>query len=242
MDVLTRLDRLERENKLLKRIFLLSATVLGAFVLMAQAPSSKTIEAEKIVLRTGGRIFAELGIDSSGTPALAFFNDKHDRVAEYRSGDAMIVKQDRMSLWNADVLTLSGPEGHLDLQPINFSIRDNKNGLGEISMGMKPSLQTNGAIEPVLFLSGNNGQGFIQMSSMEGLHLEPGSHKGQALPGGTIDISPFGPSIEITDQKGFRSTLGNVKLTVERSGEDRFTSASSLVMFDKNGKVIWSAP
>jgi len=65
---------------------------------------------------------------------------------------------------------------------------------------------------------------------------------GQVLPGGFVDVSAEGPSIEVEDQRGFKSTIGNVRLTVERSGQERSTSDLSIVLFAKDGKVIWSAP
>jgi len=52
LTVLERLDRLERQNRRLKRAGLLVLTAVGALLLMGQAtPKSRTIEAEKFVLK-----------------------------------------------------------------------------------------------------------------------------------------------------------------------------------------------
>jgi hypothetical protein len=51
-----------------------------------------------------------------------------------------------------------------------------------------------------------------------------------------------GPALELTDARGFKSTLGVTRLTVTRTGADETTSAASLVMFDEKGKVIWRQP
>jgi hypothetical protein len=241
-DVLIRLDKLEKENRLLKRGGLSALVLLGAFVLMGQAPS-KIIEAEKLILRSGSHTYAELGIDSSGTPALTFFDDSGKTVSQYRRGEASIFGKDgSWSYLTEDRLMLTGPEGHIDLEPIRLSITDTKSGLGKISLGMESSLKREGVVEPEMHFLGNNGRGFVQLSAIEGLHLEPGMFHGQVLPGGFVDISADGPSIEVQDQRGFKSTIGNVKLTIERSGQERSTSASSIVLFAKDGKVIWSAP
>lgn len=242
-DVLTRIDKLERENRRLKRGGLVVLLLTGTFVLMGQAPSNKIIEAEKLILRSGSHTYAELGIDSSGTPALSFFDDSGKRVAEYRRGGASIFGKDgAWSHWTEDQFVIEGREGHIDLAPIQLSITDTKNGLGLISLGMHASWKHEGVVEPEMYFTGNNGRGFTHLSAIEGLHLEPGMFHGQVLPGGFVDISADGPSIEVEDQRGFKSTIGNVKLTVERSGQERSTSASSIVLFAKDGKVIWSAP
>jgi hypothetical protein len=144
-DLRTRLDKLERENRLLKRGGLAVLVLLGSIVLMAQAQGSKVIEAEKLILRTGSHTYAELGIDASGTPALSFFDESGKRVAEYRRGDASIFGKDgAWSYLTSDQFMITGREGHIDLAPIALSIRDTKNGLGLISLGMHTSLEHKG--------------------------------------------------------------------------------------------------
>jgi len=50
------------------------------------------------------------------------------------------------------------------------------------------------------------------------------------------------PSLVIKDAQGFYAQLGSADLVTTRTGEERQTSAASLVLFGKDGKVIWSAP
>jgi hypothetical protein len=58
---------------------------------------------------------------------------------------------------------------------------------------------------------------------------------------GLFGISDNGPFLLLADKHGFESRLGAVE-TEGQSGETRRRSAASLVMFGKDGKVIWSAP
>lgn len=50
------------------------------------------------------------------------------------------------------------------------------------------------------------------------------------------------PSMTLTDSVGFETEIGGVQLTSQRTGEARQGSAASLVLLDKTGKAIWSAP
>jgi hypothetical protein len=76
---------------------------------------------------------------------------------------------------------------------------------------------------------------------------------GDLLPGGPsltlsgkggnfVDVNSSPPSIEIQDSKGFTMALGTVDLTTPRTGGTRQTSAASIVLSDKDGNVLWSAP
>ena len=50
------------------------------------------------------------------------------------------------------------------------------------------------------------------------------------------------PYLRLEDKNGFMAVLGNTELKVTHTGEVRKRPASSLVFFNKDGKVIWSAP
>jgi hypothetical protein len=51
-----------------------------------------------------------------------------------------------------------------------------------------------------------------------------------------------GPQIDVRDTNGFSATLGRTAIVTTRTGEQHQTSAASLTLFGKDGKVIWSAP
>ena len=51
-----------------------------------------------------------------------------------------------------------------------------------------------------------------------------------------------GPSLTLRDAAGFKTVIGTVELVTTTTGEEHKTSAASIRMFDKEGKVIWQAP
>jgi hypothetical protein len=48
--------------------------------------------------------------------------------------------------------------------------------------------------------------------------------------------------VTVSDEQGFRATLGETELVTPKSGETHKTSAASLVLFGKDKSVIWRAP
>lgn len=60
----------------------------------------------------------------------------------------------------------------------------------------------------------------------------------------SVEASPSGDAkLELYDNDGnLRTVLGNTDLEVTHTGETRKRPISSLVLFDKKGKVSWSAP
>jgi len=50
------------------------------------------------------------------------------------------------------------------------------------------------------------------------------------------------PVIELTDGQGYSAKLGVTSLVTLKTGETHRTSAASLVLFGKDGEVVWSAP
>jgi hypothetical protein len=48
--------------------------------------------------------------------------------------------------------------------------------------------------------------------------------------------------VTVSDERGFQAILGQTYLKTPHSGETHMTSAASLVLFDKDKKVIWKAP
>jgi hypothetical protein len=48
--------------------------------------------------------------------------------------------------------------------------------------------------------------------------------------------------LQVSDDEGFKAGLGEQNLAMPRTGETRKTSAASLLLFDKDKKVIWKAP
>jgi hypothetical protein len=49
-------------------------------------------------------------------------------------------------------------------------------------------------------------------------------------------------TLRLSDSKGFSAWLGNAYLQSEKKGTQKNTSAASLILFGKEGEVLWSAP
>jgi len=60
--------------------------------------------------------------------------------------------------------------------------------------------------------------------------------------GASVILAPEGPTLTLRDTNGFESRFGVTEIKMVKTGESRKTSAASVVMFDKQGQVIWRAP
>ena len=58
----------------------------------------------------------------------------------------------------------------------------------------------------------------------------------------TLKSEEDGPSVEVFDGRGYTGILGATYMQNPRTGESSTSSAASLHLFGKDGKVIWSAP
>ena len=58
----------------------------------------------------------------------------------------------------------------------------------------------------------------------------------------SLGLTSMGPFIVANDSEGFSAELGSTSLVTTRTGEQHKSSAASLVLFGKDGKVLWSAP
>jgi hypothetical protein len=58
----------------------------------------------------------------------------------------------------------------------------------------------------------------------------------------SIRANGDGSTLTLLDKQGFAAVLGNTGLEITQTGETRKTSAASLVMHGKDGKVLWRAP
>jgi hypothetical protein len=58
----------------------------------------------------------------------------------------------------------------------------------------------------------------------------------------TLQSEEDGPSVEVFDGRGYTGVLGATYMQNARTGESSTSSAASIHLFGKDGKVIWSAP
>ena len=244
-EIADRLERVEKENQRLKRIGLVLLLALSALVLMGQAGTGRTMEAEKFILRDqAGKMRAELDMDQSGAPGLTFYDKTGERSAEYRNTDVWISTKEGTTWIMGGELSVSNSSGHIDFQanPLRLYIHDDK-GVGYVSLGITSALTHEEESGPALTLFGSKGRGFVELNTADGprLHMEPGMQNGKILPGGFVDISADKPVIQVSDQQGFAAALGRAELEDKQTGKKLHTSAASVVLTGKSG-VLWSTP
>ncbi|MFQ5918328.1 MAG: hypothetical protein ACE5I0_11010 [Candidatus Binatia bacterium] len=207
------LDRLERENRRLKCIGALVLVGIAAVVLMGQAKSSKVAKV----------IEAESFVvrDNSGTMrtelgprTLKFFDENGQERSSFNDSGLYFYGGKRNFTFN--VLSLGGLGATILL----------KNG-GDTLM-MRPNYISLGAAKgPLMILTSedlrvvHNGKSYIEL----------------------IADTSRGSSLNLMDQKGkTRAVLGSTSLETTRTGTVTKKAEPSLVLFDKEGKVLWSAP
>jgi hypothetical protein len=57
-----------------------------------------------------------------------------------------------------------------------------------------------------------------------------------------FEFSTSGPAMTLQDGKGFSTILGAAQRRAQAGGEARQSSAASVILLDKSGKIIWKAP
>ena len=93
-----RLERVERQNRNLKRLGYVAVVVLGAILFLAQVPGHRTVEAQSFILKdASGQVRAELSTDAQNTPALILRDDKGNARVSVGGGDKPF-----LTLSNAD--------------------------------------------------------------------------------------------------------------------------------------------
>jgi hypothetical protein len=118
----------------------------------------------------------------------------------------------------------------------SFKLRD-QNGSALVNISLNDSAP-NGA---TLLMSDPQHAAGLSISVLEGAGSQ------MMLTGPSADIqahlgaSADGSSLDLTDQSGFSAVIGDGMLTT-KSGQVKKTTAGSIALFNKDRKVLWSAP
>jgi hypothetical protein len=217
------LDALERQNRRYKRA---GATIvlmaLSATLLMGQARATKVLEANEFVLKdASGKVRARLGI---GVTGLQLPSNAPSNLASLELYDSAATPMVR--------LMAATDDGSLTLGP-------SSPGMPAIAM----DANSKGAIEE--FNGGATGtrRAMVLNADPTGttlvLNSSGGEKHGISLTDGD---SLKSPSVVVFDAAGFEAQLGVANTTVTATGQQRKTSAASLIFLDKNANVIWTAP
>jgi hypothetical protein len=200
--IVSRIERLEEQNRRLKRGALACLVAIASIGLMGQtqrkstrapaptpAPAPaipKNIEAESFILKdANGRVRAELSMGGTG-PSFKFRD---------QSGSALVTLSLNDAAPSGPFLLLSDPQHHAGL-----------------SMSV---------------LAGAGSQ-----LSLTGERADIQAH---------IGVTPDGTTLALSDQNGFTTNIGN-GVQPSKGGQIKKTSAASITLFNKDRKVLWSAP
>jgi hypothetical protein len=98
----------------------------------------------------------------------------------------------------------------------------------------------------IYLTNGGSIASFTASSMWAGLPGEDGSGVAATGPAGVVRINlngPLinGPQIGLQDKEGYETHTGKTDLVVTKTGKTEQTSAASVVMFNKEKKVLWSA-
>jgi hypothetical protein len=228
--VLERLEKLERQNRKLKRAGVLALLVVGSLVLMGQAaPKSRTVEGEKFVLRDGrGRVRAKLDTDVDSSPALKLSDANGNLRAMLSldgSGDAGVWLFDAKGKPEVVVGTAGAARW------LSFYSAEGRAGVDLWTGGGESSGLT-------MYRSDSVRVSLADDTTTHG-HLEF-SQSGE--PTRVREWKVYGPTLGLFDPQGYSTQVGTTALMVPSSGETRTTSAASIIVLDKDSKVIWRAP
>ena len=243
--IVTRLERVERENRWLKLAGVVLLLGAGALVLMGQAQASRTVEAQRFILRDQeGKIIAELTMDARNSPSLAFYDGAGKKAANYGSHDLVINGPfDAATRVSGDHLSIASPDGHIDLHPQKLLIGTTRGGGANASLSIERSLRGNDG--PSLWLAGMGGKGLVQLNANDGplLLMDQGTTGTlkDLSPRGMVEIDAGQPRVSVEDEHGFVATMGHSQLAGKNTGKRVDTSAASVVLSGKGG-LLWSAP
>lgn len=246
-----RVQKLERENRWLKRAGLSVLMLAAAALLMGQARPSRTVEANEFVLKDAvGKVRARLSMEETDRPTLTFYgkNALIPASASLAGGDEPFL-----------VLHRAGSNGQVQLSANAHFL-----GLGLYEKAIRVGLAVQKGV-PALDLFDENGKSraaitapptgptfnLTDSDSKAGFNLwvtalGAGPDFSMYDSGGKLRVDlvapPGGPSMKLEDENGFSTIIGSTDLLAPRTGRKESTSAASLVLFGKDGKVLWSAP
>ena len=225
-DILARLGRVERENRRMKRIGLGVLVLAGAVLLMGQAHSKRTVEAENFVLKDGsGRIRARLGMELNDRPTLSLLDANGFPLVSMGAGENPFL-----------TVCKKGCEEQVQLGAFS---KDQAFGLVLFGKNKGPF---HGVLAALGVVKGVPGLNLFSDDSTQqaSLDLEAGPRLLLSDETGTVSLEKA--SLEVSDKQGFRTKIGSTELETPRTGETHKTSAASVVLFGKDGKTLWSAP
>lgn len=215
-----RVAKLEAQNWRFKKAGIASFIIATAIIMMGQAPAKRIVTADEFILKDSpGIARATLGFAGvSNEPTLTLI-DSNRRERAYLTTEAI-----EFADVNGTTRVLLGSTAAADL------VVEGKTQI--VDQG--PRLFFNGADRKTLMEI----RGMSSGSSISFLGQRPAKWGQQAV----LESSADGPSLTLSDAQGFRTIAGIASLKTPSTGASTKTSAASVILFDKEGRSVWSAP
>ncbi len=197
-----RLEKVERENRQLKRTGLAVLLLAGVALVMGQARPIRTVEAEKFVLRDwSGKRRATLAVQADESVSLTLADSTGKVRASLNVGKL-------------------GPS--LDLADPNGKVKEtfSDEGLMFFDKASNPwAALWHPENSPRLDLYAANRENRVSLRVIE-----------------------EGATLLLGDREGYEAALGSTWIEMPQTGQGHRTSAASLLLIGKDGKMLWSAP
>ena len=199
--------------------------VAGAFLLMGQARSNRTMEAEKFILRDGnGTVRARLEMEPMDRPTLVLLDAKGVPLVSLGAGESPF-------------LNICTGDCKRQVQVGTFS-----NEIFGLALYDKDKGPLHGVKAALGVVKGVPGLNLFSEDSAQqaSLDLEGGPRLLLSDQNGIVSLEKA--SVEVSDKQGFITKIGSTDLETPRTGETHKTSAASIVLIGKDGKALWTAP
>jgi hypothetical protein len=221
--ILTRLARLERENRRLRRLGLVGLTVvaslLASYGLLGQTQQGQTTQPKKPAPSAKKSTAAPAPV--APPPPAPFVMPKNIEAESF-------VLKDANGRVRAE-LAMSGEGPALKLR--------DQNGTALVTLALLDSAPGG----PLVLLSDAQHHASLSMSvsSGEGSQLSLIGERADIQ--ARMGVTPDGTDLELTDKDGFTTSIGN-GVKANKNGQVKNTTAGSITLFNKDRKVLWSAP
>jgi hypothetical protein len=218
--ILARIARLERQNLLLKRGALaVLVVVLALFVvslgLMGQATTSTT---------------------QKKTPAPKAAKPASAPAAPAPAPFVMPANIEAQSFILKDANGHVRAELYMDGEGPSLKLLD-QNGASLVGLSLRDAFPSG----PFLLLSDPQHQSSVSISVAAGEGSQLSLIGERADIQAHIGVTPGGTTMELSDKDGFTTSIGS-GMQPTKNGQVKKTSAASVTLFNKDRKVLWSAP
>jgi hypothetical protein len=220
-EIVARLERLERENRRLKRGTLiglaLAVSLIACLGMLGEAQTTQP----KVPAARAKKPAAPVAVAPAAPAPAPFVMPKNIEAESF-------VLKDGNGRVRAELAM--GGEGP------SLKFRD-QSGAALITLSLLDSAQGG----PLLLLSDAQHHASLSMSVASGQGSQLSLIGERADIQAHMGVTPDGTEMELTDKDGFTTSIGN-GVKAARNGQVKNTTAGSITLFNKDRKVIWSAP